>query len=223
MGLLRWVEIACALLFMWHLYGCGYFGIAHLTTGFATEAEELDGAWTPPEWVRDRYTRSEQYMWMIYWAVLVLSGINTVGYPQTPLQAFFMVLTMSGVIMYSILIGAASSLLLNLDSESARHRMKMRNIDEYLRRRFVEKSLSTEIKQFYNYSHQFGIDETRKDMIDELRRVSGASSRSRSTCKLLESVPIFEKCEIACIVELIQRFKQFVCAANEFIIRQVRA
>lgn len=93
--------------------------------------------WVPhPSWANQPVTA--QYWRAIMWAVVATTSIGENISPRSVVEhAFTAVMILLGLMMYSMIIGSASSALANLDTEAAEQRQMLDRIIGYMRQRGV--------------------------------------------------------------------------------------
>jgi CRP-like cAMP-binding protein len=166
-------------------------------------------------------TVSEKYMNSFFWAVGITVGIGRDIMPVTLVEHLFSTLMIIvGVVLYAVVIGAASSVLANLDSHKATQRHKMDAIKRYLSQNRVQTSLSKRIRDYYEYvwSSSQTTDKNESvvfDLHDSLRLELDIHLHRR----LLQSIPMFACIDDPnCIIDMIQKMQASIFIPGEYIV-----
>jgi len=185
---------------------------------FSREATNL---WIPPREVICDHTNSEQYLYSLFWAVMVFTGIGRDVQPVSPLEHIVSILMiLGGIIMYSIVIGQATSAFSNLEASDAERRQKLEAINQYMRVKRVPNPLQTRVREYYLYmwsSHQSLNEEggIMADLHDSLRLELHISLNR----KLIENVPMFKMIkDHNCLIDLIEKLKPKIFIPGEYIV-----
>lgn len=102
-----------------------------------------------------------KYLQSVFWAVEVTTGIGDDIMPKEDVEVVFTILmTIVGLLVYSIIIGSASSALANMDSTASMRRQTLDKINEYLRYRRVPGFFQKIILDFYEHMWTCPTDES---------------------------------------------------------------
>ena len=196
-----------------------YGGFDTLTSEKAHVAYDLNpDVWVPhPELANA--TTTTKYLQSVFWAVEVTTGIGDDIIPNTDQEVIFTIgMTIVGLLVYSIIIGSASSALANMDSTASLRRQTLDKINEYLRYRRVPSFFQKIILDFYEHTWSCPTDESEvlADLPDTLRtRLSLVLNRD-----LVERVPIFSKFSADEFIKIIQQLRPVTYLPGEYIVKQ---
>lgn len=220
-SVLRMGKLIGILVSTWHWIACCYWGVALLGHG-TTSSRYGEDTWSPPPYVAQANDLVTQYSYAFFWAVVVTSGIGWDIIPTSPVQVIFTtVAIVTGLLIYAIIIGSASSLLASLDTAESDRRSKMQEIKYLMRNRHVPKKLSAEIYDFYEYflsCNSRAIDEysVLSDLPQSLRsRLNIAINR-----QIIKNIPLFKDCTDAEMAALIEQLYQLVILPGEYVMEQ---
>jgi CRP-like cAMP-binding protein len=206
----------------WHWLACCYWGVAVLEHGMLSSSRYGEDTWSPPPQVAQANDLGTQYSFAFFWAVVVTSGIGWDIIPTSPVQVIFTTIAIvTGLLIYAIIIGSASSLLASLDTAASARRSKMQEIKHLMRNRHVPKSLSAEIFDFYEY-----LLSCNSGAIDEYSVLSDLPQSLRSKLniainrQIMKSIPLFENCSDAAMAALIEQLYQLVILPGEYVMEQ---
>ena len=206
----------------WHWNACCYWGVALLEHGTLDSSRYGEDTWSPPAYVAQAQDLVTQYSYAFFWAVVVTSGIGWDIIPTSPVQVMFTtVAIVTGLLIYAIIIGSASSLLASLDTAESDLRSKMQEIKHLMRNRHVPKKLSAEIYDFYEYflsCNSRAIDEysVLSDLPQSLRsRLNIAINR-----QIIKNIPLFKDCTDGEMAALIEQLYQLVILPGEYVMEQ---
>ena len=207
----------------WHWLACCYWGVALLEMGSSTDLGAFgDDEWSPPPFVAQAQDLGVQYAFAFFWAVVVTSGIGCDIIPHTPLQVVFTtVAIVTGLLIYAIIIGSASSLLASMDTAESDRRTKMNEVKSLLRNRHVPSGLSSEIFEFYEYllsCNSRTIDEY--SVLSELPQSLRSRLNIAINRQIIKSIPLFCGCSDAAMASLIEQLYQLVILPGEYVMEQ---
>lgn len=188
-----------------------------------TQVGWYDPNW-PDEWVpQPSFANAgllRQYMFAVYWAVAATTSIGENIVPRSANEtAFTMVMIFFGLMMYSMIIGAASSALANLDTTASARRQMLDNVLGFMRARKVPRFFQKIIVDYYKHRWNEPA-QTTDDILADLP----ASLRSRLTMimnrDLVERFPILQHMTADVYLRLVQRLQYGTYLPGEFIARQ---
>ena len=218
-SLLRMGKLIGILITTWHWLGCSYWGTAEFEFGYS---RVTDDAWIPPPHVWQADNLGTQYAFAFFWAVVVTSGIGWDIIPSTSLQIVFTTFAIvTGLLIYAIIIGSASTLLANIDSIESERRSKMNEVKSLLRNRHVPKTLSAEIFEFYEYllsCNNSSIDEY--SILSELPQSLRSRLNIAINRQIIKSIPVFGGCSDSAMALLIEQLYQLVILPGEYVMEQ---
>ena len=218
-SMLRMGKLVGILITTWHWLGCSYWGVAAMEHGTNMISEDY---WIPPARVWQSNTLGEQYAFAFFWAVVVTSGIGWDIIPSTTLQIVFTTFAIvTGLLIYAIIIGSASTLLANIDSAEAERKSKMNDVKSLLRTRHVPKNLSSEIFEFYEYllsCNNTSIDEN--SILSELPQTLRSRLNIAINRQIIKSIPVFAECSDNAMALLIEQLYQLVILPGEYVMEQ---
>lgn len=95
----------------------------------------------------------QQYCFALFWAVQVTTSIGGNVVPFTPLETGFTVcMILIGLVMYSVVIGAASAALSSMDSATAAQRRVRDGVLAYMRARKVPRFFQRIVADYYSHT-----------------------------------------------------------------------
>jgi CRP-like cAMP-binding protein len=172
-----------------------------------------------PHYSMSSATFGSQYAQAVFWAVQVTTGIGADIPPRSQLEVFFTCLmVIVGLMMYSIIIGSASSALANIDSTATHRRQTLDKVNAFMRSRKVPTYFQRIIVDFYEHMWQSPQQEADvfKDLPHSLRsRLAIVMNRD-----LIERIPIFRLLPAHVYVRLVLRLQQNTFLPGEFVIKQ---
>ena len=189
--------------------------------------EDYDPAWAndlpTDDWVPDVYSanRPESYKYAnaLFWAVEVTTGIGGDINPKSQIEvAFTTVVTIVGLMMYSLIIGSASSALANMDSTATQRRQTLDKVSAYMRSRKVPAFFQRIIVDFYQHMWTTPMKESDvfKDLPESLRsRLSMVLNRD-----LIDRIPVFRNMTAEVYIRLVQKLYHNTYLPGEFVIRR---
>jgi CRP-like cAMP-binding protein len=189
--------------------------------------EDYDPGWATDlpadEWVPDVYSanRPESYRYAnaLFWAVEVTTGIGDDINPKSQIEvAFTTAMTVVGLMMYSLIIGSASSALANMDSTATQRRQTLDKVSAYMRSRKVPAFFQRIIVDFYQHMWTTPMKESDvfKDLPESLRsRLSMVLNRD-----LIDRIPVFRNMTAEVYIRLVQKLYHNTYLPGEFVIRR---
>ena len=189
--------------------------------------EDYDPNWAsdlpPDDWVPDVHSanrpESYKYAQALFWAVEVTTGIGDDIIPKTQLEvSFTSSMVVVGLMMYSLIIGSASSALANMDSTATQRRQTLDKVSAYMRSRRVPSFFQRIIVDFYQHMWTTPMKESDvfRDLPDSLRsRLSMVLNRD-----LIDRIPIFQHMPADVYIRLVQKLLHNTFLPGEFVIRQ---
>jgi len=189
--------------------------------------EDYDPAWASDlprdDWVPDVYSanrpESYKYAMALFWAVEVTTGIGGDINPKSQYEvAFTTGVTIVGLMMYSLIIGSASSALANMDSTATQRRQTLDKVSSYMRSRKVPAFFQRIIVDFYQHMWTTPMKESDvfKDLPESLRsRLSMVLNRD-----LIDRIPIFRNMTAEVYIRLVQKLLHNTYLPGEFVIRK---
>ena len=217
-SLFRLAKLIGILVSTWHMLACCYWYVAMN----ADKGESFGHQWVPPVEIASSQFLSLQYAHAFFWAVVVTSGIGWDIHPGTPTQVYFTtVAIVTGLLMYAIIIGSASTLLSNLDVVQQERKRKLDEIKAYLSHRKVGKQLREEIFEFYEYLFSCNVNSFKEsNVLSELPpslqiKLSVAVNR-----QVVNSVPLFHDCSEDVLASVIEQLYQIVMLPGEYACEQ---
>jgi hypothetical protein len=160
-----------------------------------------------------------QYLQSLFWAVEVTTGIGDDIVPKEDGEVLFTaIVAVIGLIIYSVIIGSASSALQNMDSAGAARRQTLDKVTDYLRYRKVPRFFQKIILDYYEHVHSNVSDKDDgflEDLPPTLRvRLSLILNRD-----LVAKVPIFSNFTADVLIRLIQRLVSEMYLPGEYIVK----
>ena len=216
-SLIRLSKLVGILVSTWHMIACCYWFVAMLDFSSHSESQ-----WIPPTDVVISSPFSNQYAHAFFWAVVVTSGIGWDIYPETPAQVYFTtVAIVTGLLMYAVIIGSASTLLSNLDIVQSERKRKLDEIRAYLRHRKVGKKLREEIFEFYEYLFSCNVNSLKEsDVLSELPQSLQLKLNLEVNRQVVNSVPLFHNCSEEVLASVIEQLYQIVMLPGEYACEQ---
>jgi CRP-like cAMP-binding protein len=160
-----------------------------------------------------------QYAQAVFWAVEVTTGIGDDIVPKSQVEVFFTgFMVIVGLMMYSLIIGSASSALANIDSTATQRRQTLEKVNAFMRSRKVPNFFQRIIVDFYE--HMWQTPQREADVFRDLP----ASLRSRLAIvmnrDLIDRIPIFKLMSASVYVRIVQRLQHNTFLPGEFVIKQ---
>ena len=219
-SLIRLTKLVGILVSTWHMIACCYWYVAmvHVNAG-------IDTAWVPPLRILSSRSFSDQYAHAFFWAVVVTSGIGWDISPETPSEVYFTtVAIVTGLLMYAVIIGSASTLLSNLDVVQQERKRKLDEIRAYLCHRKVGKDLREEIFEFYEYLFSCNVNSFKEsNVLSELPPSLQVKLNLAVNRQVVNSVPLFSNCSQAVLASVIEQLYQVVILPGEYACEQGNA
>ena len=169
MQYLQLVKMVAGILYLMHVFGCGWF---YLHLSVYRKASEIEGkadeeifTWLTVYDGGDGVHANVwvQYLASVYWALMTLT---TVGYgditPQNDLERLYTLLCLLiGAIVFGFLLSTLGDLLSNVDPTAVRMEEKLREVKEYLRWHGVPMETALSVRKYfeYYYSRRAPVDE----------------------------------------------------------------
>lgn len=146
------------------------------------------------------------------------AGTNAV---QNQEVVFTTLMTIVGLIMYSIVIGSASSALTNLDSSATQQRQVLDRVSAYMRSRHVPMFFQRIIRDFYR--HMWSSISMQEDVFEDLppslkHRLEVVMNRD-----LIDRIPVLQTLSADVFIRLVQRLEHHTFLPGEYIARQGEA
>jgi len=162
---------------------------------------------------------NNQYWFAYFWAVQVTTGFGDDVEPKTVMEVVFTIaISVMGLTLLAIIIGAASSALSNIDSVKAQHKERLDHVSDNLRHWKVPLFFQKIVKDFYEHTWSSPNDSTKvlRDLPDTLRM------RLRIVIyqDLVHKVPIFKKLGTSQFIEVLQALSFRTYLPGEFVIIQ---
>ena len=174
-------------------------------------------SWIPHPDLAD-HTVPAQYVQSFFWSLEVTVGIGDDIIPGTdPEVAFTTLMTIIGLLMYSAIIGSASSLVQTLDSEKATQDEKIDRINIYFRAKHVPDSFQRAIVAYYH--HKFDTPSHESGVLSELPeslRVRLALVLNRD---LFVRIPVFSFFSAQSFMQIMRHLTPLTFLPGEFIVQ----
>ena len=134
---------------------------------------------------------------------------------------FTTVAIVTGLLMYAVIIGSASTLLSNLDIVQSERKRKLDEIRAYLRHRKVGKKLREEIFEFYEYLFSCNVNSLKEsDVLSELPQSLQLKLNLEVNRQVVNSVPLFHNCSEEVLASVIEQLYQIVMLPGEYACEQ---
>lgn len=161
----------------------------------------------------------EQYGKAVFWAVEVTTGIGGDIMPRSAMEVgFTAVMVIVGLTMYSLIIGAASSALANMDSLAMQRTQTLERVNSFMRSRNVPLFFQRIIGDYYEHLWQTPQSESQvfADLPTSLRsRLAIVMNRD-----IIDRIPIFRLMPATVFLRAIQRLQSTTFLPGEFVIKQ---
>ncbi len=176
------------------------------------------GAVEPQRVFADRYIRA------LYWCV---TTITTIGYGDygpdhdSNRQILYTIaVQLTGVGMFSYIIGNMATLIVNLDTARAEFRARVEDVCNTLRIQRIPATLQSRVKQYYDY-----LWETRKGLsndrfLQDLPRTLRLEVSLHLNRDILEKVALFKDADEGFIRAVVEELEALVFLPGDWIIRQ---
>lgn len=177
----------------------------------------------PDNWVPNpnmaTISLNNQYWFAYFWAVQVTTGFGDDVEPKTILEVVFTILiTVWGLTLLAIIIGAASSALSNIDSVKSQHKERLDHVSDNLRHWKVPLFFQKIVKDFYEHTWSSPNDSTKvlRDLPDTLRM------RLRIVIyqDLVNKVPLFKALGTSQFIEVLQALSFRTYLPGEYIVME---
>jgi len=164
---------------------------------------------------------SDQYVYAIFWAVMITFGIGRDIMPVTPAEHVFSIFAIIvGVIVYAVIIGSFTSALSNLELENAERKKKLDGITQYMRQRNVPHALQKRIREYYEYmwsSHQS--TNGGEGIMSDLHRTLRLELQISLNKKIIQNVSLFKSIQSSdCVIDMIENFVPKIFIPGEYIV-----
>jgi voltage-gated potassium channel len=174
--------------------------------------------WVPHPEVAD-WDYSRKYWTSMFWAVEVTTGVGDDIAPKSNMEIGFTVfMAVIGLMMYSIVIGSASSALQNMDTAATERRQTLDRITQYMRARKVPAFFQKIIKDFYNHmwSNPTATDEAFNELPPNLRsKLTVVVNRD-----LVDRIPLLRTLPADVYIRAVENFTHTTFLPGEYMIRQ---
>ena len=179
------VYLIMSLLCMWHYVACIYFHISGAQLNSRADPATLfrGGAFPPPALLAASGS-GVRYVHAYYWAVIISTQV-TDPLPDTVGQLVLsLVVTLGGVLVLSLIIGAATTVVGELQAQHNERRRHLQRILRYTLDRRLPSTLRRRIVSFYAFNHSSiqmdekmlaGLPRSLKLQIDVVRGVPHAA------------------------------------------------
>lgn len=161
----------------------------------------------------------DDYVMGLYWTVTTLT---TVGYgDMTPVSSFARIYTMFvmlvGVVMYGLVIGNISTMMINHKAHKNRQREKMVELANFLKDYKIPKHMQSSIFSYYNH-YLFEKDAKNSQIVADLPQVLQREINTHVNVVMLRHVPIFAHASQECLSDMVKCLKRRSLTPHEQII-----
>lgn len=159
-----------------------------------------------------------KYLQAVFWAVEVTTGIGDDIKPHSNLEVLFtIVVAVIGLIVYAVIIGSASSALLEIDAAAADRRDTVERAMAYMRARQVPVFFQKIISDYFR--HKWGTPEDPADVLSSLPPSLQARLAIVTNRDLIDRIPLFQRIPAKHYISIVRRLSQNTFLPGEFIVR----
>jgi CRP-like cAMP-binding protein len=214
-SMIRLCKLLVAFFFTIHFIGCSYWSLRR------SEIEDGSTLWAAADDSSDEEVASfiNRYSMGCYWALLVIIGSDTQPASQT--QRFFTIASMIiGVCVFSLIIGAASSLLVTLDAHAAAREEQIDSIVHFMVFRKVPRALQRKIVQYYDFLWLSGQSNYHKNLFSELSESLSVQLEIVLKRQMISDTLLFQTCSRTTILAVMRCLETVVVSPDELVLRQ---
>lgn len=173
--------------------------------------------WVPVPQVAS-WSVSNKYSHAMWWAVQVTTGIGGDILPMSNTEVIYtMVMTVVGLMMYSVIIGSAATALQEMDVGATQRRQKLDEITNYMRARKVPSFFQKIIKDYY--SHRWSEPQASQAIFEDLPTKLHSRLQVVLNRDIVERIPAFRLLPLSVYVELVQHMELATFLPGEFVER----
>jgi CRP-like cAMP-binding protein len=216
-SMIRLVKLLVAFFFTIHFMSCAYWVMrrqeiaAGSTLWTAADSAEGDDEASTP--FMSRYSQG------CYWALLVIIGSDTAPASQT--QRFFTIASLIvGVCIFSLIIGAASSLLVTLDAHAAARQEQIDSITHFMVFRKVPRDLQRKVVEYYDFLWVTGQSNYHKNLFSELSESLSVQLEIVLKRQMISDTLLFHDCTRTTILAVMRCLETVVVSPEEMVLRQ---
>lgn len=209
-------KACCYTLLFWHWSGLMWWVIG---------GEGLvDNAFGPPPVLRNA-TLAQKYMQCMYWTIAITSKVRE-PMPETRdydvgITLFSNAVITLGLLFQAMLVGAASSVVQNLDSAAAVANRQIKKIRNYLDYQRVPQALKRRVMVYYRFKHgsktgSMDMNEVLPDLPPTLK----AQMDIVATRSIFVSIPVFQACEGHEILRMVQGLTTVLALPGDVIVEE---
>ena len=221
------LKLLLALLLFWHWIACIYYELSRQSTTseslFAPWLSAGESEFAPPPSLRSGGTATafSRYCYALYWAVGLTCQIGILPCrPDTQAQQVFAVLvSMSGVLTLSMIIGSATTVIADLSAQAAEVSKRLQRIARYMRYKQLPPALRQRILSFYAFQNQSAqLDESSVlvDLPSSLKMQMDVVVHQL----IFLHLPLFRMCKNEEILMIVQCLKPALTLPGETLVRQ---
>ena len=168
-------------------------------------------------WVNDPVS---EYIMGLYWTITTLT---TVGYGDiipsgNAARIYAMAVMLVGVVMYGLVIGNISTVMINNKADKIRQREKVAELASFLKDYKIPKRMQSSIFGYYNH-YLFEKSANHADIVEELPKELQQEVKDYVNIFMLRHVPIFANASPGCLSEMIKCLKARTIPPDETVIR----
>jgi len=187
-------------------------------------AGRVDDEFGPSPLLADGTSILQRYMTSMYWSIAITSKVrepmpNMSRQYSWDLTFFSNVVITSGLIFQAMLTGAASGVVISLDSAAAEYNRRLTRISSYLDFKRTPKSLKTRVQKYYRFVWSSTGSMDPDEVMPHLPAPLKAQMDIHSCRSVFVSIPVFQACEPHEILQMIQGLQSHLALPSDLVIK----
>jgi cyclic nucleotide gated channel alpha 3 len=152
-------------------------------------------------------------------AIVSTTSIGNLNSSQTLLEGVFTaVIVFTGLMMYAIVIGAASDALANMNAAGAAHKAKTDAVLAYMRDKNVPTFFRRIILDYFNFAYEY--HKSSETVLDEIPSVLRSKLSLIVNRDIVDRIPIFASMSVDVYLSTVERLNSTVFLPGDFIFKE---
>jgi hypothetical protein len=215
-GFIRLTKFLIIFLFSLHLITCFFW----MVPGESEDAPSEGGSRKNIPVLKTGETVFQRYVLGFYWALVSSLG-NDFALDSIAQRLYSTLVLFSGIFLYAIIVGSASSLMSNLDHNAALKKRQMDDINYYMMFHKIPQELQNKVRAYYDYQWSQGIGaQDEAVLFYSLSNKWQTRLQMAVKSKFVQNVPMFKEVESNCVEALVLKLKPLISLPMEAIITQ---